>query len=931
MYRIKYIILTFLIVFALSLETKGQMVTTDPSVPTMGKLLKIFYNSSLDPGNLHNYTGDIYVHTGIILKGITTWQKVIGIWADNATQPKLAKVSTYLYELDITPDIKTFYSIASTETVTKIALVFRNSTGSWQTSPDIFIDIFQLGLNCTFTLPAKSSFVIEKDKQINLSVSATLADSLSLYINNQFIKTSTTPDLLTHTITANQYGEYWVKAIAWDKPNFAADSFFYYVRKPAVIQALPANLIDGINYTSDTTVTLVLQAPYKDYAFAVGDFTGWVAREKGYMKETPDGERYWIEIKGLKPQKEYRFQYLVDTSLFIADPYADKVLDPDNDQYISSLTYPNLIKYPKDTASGIVSVLQTAQTSYNWKIASFQPMQKNKLVIYELLVRDFTAGHDFKTLTDTLHYLSNLGINAVELMPVSEFEGNLSWGYNPSFYFAPDKYYGPKNYFKAFVDSCHSRGIAVIMDVVLNHCFGQSPFVQLYIDHYATDEIIMKLPNPWFNVQSPNTAYKWGADFNHESSSTKELVDRITSYWMKDYKVDGFRFDFSKGFTNTPGDGSAYDASRIAILKHIADKIWVVNPKAYIILEHFTANTEEKELAEYGMMLWGNMNYNYTEAAMGYISDLSGATSVFRGWSVPNLVTYMESHDEERMMYKTITYGSSASSYNTKDPATALKRMELATLFFLSIPGPKMIWQFGELGYDISIESGGRTSEKPIKWNFLSEINRYRLYLVYKIMNQLRKTQDVFSTTDYSYSLSSQQKSIQLNSPAMKVNILGNFDVNAGIILPGFVQTGKWYEYFTDDSLTVEAVNAPINLKPGEYRLYTTVRLKSPKLLLGIEDIRTSDPEHFVNVYPNPSKEEFYLDVRGATFSPVTISIFDISGSMIRQIKSGIIANGSQIFKWDGMTASGIETSKGIYFVRVQTQGRMEAVKVIKQ
>jgi len=265
-------------------------------------------------------------------------------------------------------------------------------------------------------------------------VSATLADSLSLYINNQFIKTSSNPDLLTYSITTNQYGEFWVKAIAWDKPNFAADSFFYYVRKPEVIQALPANVVDGINYTSDTSVTLVLLAPYKNHAFVVGDFNGWLAREKGYMNVTPDGARYWLQVNGLKPKKEYRFQYLVDTTLYIADPYADKVLDPDNDQYIDPATYPNLIKYPKDTASGIVSVLQTAQTPYQWKNTSFQSPQKNKLVIYELLVRDFTLAHDFKTIIDTLHYLTNLGINAIELMPVCEFEGNLSWGYNPSFY-----------------------------------------------------------------------------------------------------------------------------------------------------------------------------------------------------------------------------------------------------------------------------------------------------------------------------------------------------------------------------------------------------------------------------------------------------------------------------------------------------------------
>ena len=213
----------------------------------------------------------------------------------------------------------------------------------------------------------------------------------------------------------------------------------------------------------------MLHAPYKNFVFATGDFTGWLACEKGYMKKTPDGERYWVEINDLEPGREYRFQYLVDSSLYIADPYSEKVLDPWNDEYINPETYPDLIRYPKDTASGIVSVLQTNKMPYSWQTDGFTPPEKPNLVIYELLIRDFIANHDFKTLIDTLSYLDDLGVNAIELMPVSEFEGNLSWGYNPSFYFAPDKYYGPKNDMKAFIDSCHARGIAVIMDMVLNH------------------------------------------------------------------------------------------------------------------------------------------------------------------------------------------------------------------------------------------------------------------------------------------------------------------------------------------------------------------------------------------------------------------------------------------------------------------------------
>jgi len=906
----------------------SQMVTTDPAVPMAGKQVSIFYDTSKDAGELHNYTGDVYVHTGVTING-TDWQKVIGSWGNNSTQPKLKYLGNYIYELVVTPDIKTFYSLSSIDGVTRICLVFRNSTGTLQTRPDIFISVFQTGLNSTFTIPEKFSLIAELNDEIPLKAAASSADSITLYINNEYITSGTTPDEVTYTFNASHYGEYWIKVLAWDKPSFAADSFFVYVRGPVVTESLPPGLQDGINYTGSNSATLILHAPYKNSVFATGDFTGWLACDKGYMKRTPDSERYWLEISGLEPGKEYRFQYLVDKDIIIADPYADKVLDPWNDSFITDETYPRLISYPKDTTSGMVSVLQTDRVPYSWKTTGYKPPEKSGLTIYELLIRDFIAKHDFKTMIDTLSYLDDLGVNAIELMPVSEFEGNLSWGYNPSFYFAPDKYYGPGDYFKAFVDSCHARGIAVIMDIVLNHSSGQSPLVQLYLDHYGTDQIFMKTPNPWFNASSPNPVYKWGADFNHQSIATQNFVDRVIAYWLTEYKIDGFRFDFTKGFTNTAGDGSAYDASRIAILKRMADRIWSLNPEAYIILEHFAPDAEEKELSGYGMMLWGNKNHDYCEAAMGYTSDLTTASYLGRGWSVPNLVTYMESHDEERLMYKTITWGDATADYNTKNQKIALKRMQLAALFFLTIPGPKMIWQFGELGYDISIDENGRTGEKPVKWDYFFDEDRHQLYLTYKFLNNLRKSQPVFSTSNYSYSLSTPAKRLTLTGEAMKVNILGNFGTISTTIDPAFPQTGKWYEYFSGDSVTITNPNILFTLRPGEFRLYSTKKLAASELITEIKD-QTSELEgQIITVFPNPFKDEILIRISGEESSrPYKVEIFSVWGTPVRTIM--VPAKVNQVI-WDGKTSGGAYAAKGIYIVRVSSGQKNTVKKIIRQ
>ena len=117
-----------------------------------------------------------------------------------------------------------------------------------------------------------------------------------------------------------------------------------------------------------------------------------------------------------------------------------------------------------------------------WNITNFSPPAKEDLVVYELLVRDFVKTHSYKTIQDTLDYLQRLGVNAIELMPINEFENNLSWGYNPSYHMALDKYYGSPERFKSLVDEAHKRGIAIILDVVFNHAFGQSPLCSLYWD-----------------------------------------------------------------------------------------------------------------------------------------------------------------------------------------------------------------------------------------------------------------------------------------------------------------------------------------------------------------------------------------------------------------------------------------------------------------
>lgn len=905
----------------------AQIIVSDPSFPKADDAVVITYNTAEGNKGLDGFTGDIYAHAGVITNLSTSssdWRYVITAWGENVPKAKLSPIGNGLYQFSISPSIREFYNVPASETILKLAFVFRSADatkeGKEADGGDIFYTVYSEGLNVSFELPATKDLLVDRNEQIAVKANTTGADSVALYVGADYF-TSTTDASLSTNLTATQTGKTWVKAIAYanNAQQMAVDSFYYYVRPTQVIADLPTGMKDGINYINDHSVILCLYAPYKQDVFAIGDFSNWELSDAGFMKKTSDGLRYWVQIDGLTPGQPYIYQYLIDGENRYADYYCDQVSDPWNDKYIEDKTYPNLPDYPVGKTTGIASVFTTGQSDYNWEVEHFEKPKVTDLVIYETLLRDITVGHSYQSLIDTLSYFKNLGINAIELMPVNEFEGNLSWGYNPAFYFAPDKYYGPKNDLKHFVDVCHQNGIAVILDMVLNHSYGSNPMVQMYWDA-ANNRPAAN--NPWFNQTAPNPDYNWGSDFNHESPQTKMFVDSVNSYWINKYKVDGFRFDFTKGFTNTTGSGWNYDASRIAILKRMADKIWENDANAYVILEHFTDNSEEKELANYGMLIWGNMNGAFKEAHLGYTdngnSNIDWASYQKRGWNNPHAVVYMESHDEERQMVYAENYGNSdGGSYNIKTLSTALDRMKLGFLFDFMIPGPKMLWQFEELGFDISIDYNGRVGSKPPKWDYLFDDDRVALKNFVSKLSKLKTKLDVFETTNFNLDVYNAMKRVKLNSSNLNLVALGNFNVVSGNMSGSFQHTGLWYEYFSGNTLQVNDVNMNISLAAGEYRLYSDSEITASDLSTGIEPIaNASNP---IQLYPNPVKN--LLQIRELPSEKVlNWSIYSIEGKEV--------LNGNLNMNQNQIDVSSLKS--GFYFVELRGDKSSYQQKFIK-
>jgi len=960
-------LLTAISCFSFSLHS--QLLTWTPDFAKVSDNITITVDATKGNQGLNNYanTGDVYVHIGVITNLSTNtddWKHVPFQWATTPAAAKATSLGNNKYSFTIN-NISTFFPLDAGETIQKIAILFRNGSGSQaQRNADgsnMYVPIYTSDLAIRITVPPFQPKYIPEPEPIvknvgdNISLTAVSnqATTLNLYLNGSLIQTASSATTISANPALSTAGSKTIIAEATDGTNTKKDSVKFYIPATINVSALPAGVKDGINYMAgNTSAVLVLYAPGKMRVSVIGEFTGssWQEQPAFQMNKTPDGNYWWIQLNGLTPGTEYAFQYLVDGSLKIADPYTEKILDPSNDGAITNDVYPGLKQYPSGQ-SGNVSVLQTNAPQYTWRNNTFTGKNKKDLIIYELLMRDFTDAHNWQTLIDTLGYIQRLGVNAIELLPLTEFEGNDSWGYNPSFSFAPDKYYGTKNKLKEFIDSCHSRNLSVIMDVVPNHVYNQSPLAQLYWDGSLNRPASN---NPWLNPVQPH-AFGFGNDFNHESNATKYFWHRVFDFWLREYKMDGFRMDFTKGLTQkvstNDGEFSAFDQSRVNILKDYADSIWKYFPNSYIILEHLTGNTEEQTLQSMGFLLWGGNRENkaYNEATKGFHdNNRSNFSSIVynsneRGYTNPHLVGYMESHDEERLMYKTKAEGNnSVTSYDVRNDSIALRRMEAATSLFLTIPGPKMIWEFGERGYDKSIfacanntipqpygtNESCKLSRKEPRWEYMQDAKRKRLYDITASLLKLRNTQPaLFNSTNFSYTLVNNVKYFRISEPNLSALIIANFDVVSTVTPITFPSGGTWYDYLTGETVTATGASQLLPLLPGEYHVYLDHNITNV-ITTPVFDIDNPGTRFGAVAYPNPVTSRSVLELNVPETGNSRVDLYSITGKRVQTIYSGSLIRGVHrmplLDKIDNLPG-------GIYLLRIQTKNHTRSLKILVQ
>ena len=900
-----------LLVFLMSTIAWSQIITTNPTFITddFTGQIEITYDASKGTAGLLNYTGDMYAHTGVFTEASpTTWVHAPA-WGDNSAKYKLTSLGSNKWKLLITPNMSGYYGLTAGEKVTKLCFVFRSADktkeGKDTGGADIFVPVYKAGLNVAFTTPASNQSVT-MGTVINFAIGSTVPANLNLLINNESKKTATAATTLTYSHTFASPGDYTAIASATVGSLTVYDTVKINVPQPVIVEARPAGVKNGVNYIDNSTVTLVLYAPYKSNVYLIGEFNEWSQLNEYQMKK--DGDYWWITLTGLTPGKMYAYQYFVDGSIKISDPYTELVLDPWNDKWINEYNniYPNLKAYPEGKTEGLVATFQTDKPAYNWEVPTFTMSPRENAVIYELLLRDFTPEKSLEAAIGKLDYLKTLGITAIELMPIQEFDGNNSWGYNPNHYFAPDKAYGSPEMYKKFIDECHKRGIAVILDIVLNHATGINPYAKLWWNSAVSKT---SSQNPFYNVDATHP-YSVFHDFNHSFTGTKDMFKRMVQYWITEYKIDGYRLDLTKGLTQTVSNESTasnYDQSRIDNITEYYNAAKAVKSDVMFILEHFCADNEENQLAYKGMYLWRNVNNAFSQSAMGYQSDsdFGRMNSGPRNW-----VGYAESHDEERNFYKAKSFGAGTLS---TDSIERIKRVPLNIAFTTLIPGPKMIWQFGEMGFDYSIDSnGGRTNPKPSAWGWLDLAHRKAASDASAKIISLRKMfPTAFTLGSFSMQIGAsdwtQGRRIALTHADLNMVVLGNFQISTITANPNFQKTGIWYNLLTGQELNVSNTAMSISMQQGELLIYTDKKIDFSS---GINDAEVDHSDYIA--FPSFTQGKVYFKnpdkING-------VKIYNLQGALLKSTR-----NVSEIDLTDfnsGMYIFKVDTTEGTKIQKV--------------
>lgn len=534
-----------------------------------------------------------------------------------------------------------------------------------------------------------------------------------------------------------------------------------------------------------------LFAPYNKAVALIGSFSDWkeIPMEKGkdgYFRTTVELEDGSYQYKFRVQSKSWFFE--PDQWVEVVDPYATDIDDP--------------------TQNGVVRIKEGERIvdTYVWQHDDKPLPADRELVIYEMHVADFSGGEDdpyargkYKHAVEKLDYLCDLGINAIELMPVKEYPGDYSWGYNPRYFFAPESSYGSTQELKHFIDECHARGIRVIMDGIYNHSEAESPLTQ--IDH-----------DYWYHHSPRDPDNNWGPEFNYEffdenlqTYPARRFIGETVRFWVQEYHIDGIRYDAARQIAN-------YDFMHW--ITEEAKKTAGSKP-FYNIAEHIPETTSITNFDGPMDGCWhDSFRYTLNAHICGDTFDLEQLKDALdckrQGFmGATNVVNYLTNHDHNHVL-------AELGDREIFDDE-AFKRAKLGAALLMTAVGVPLIWmgeEFGEYKY--------KTIEPcKIDWTLLgNDLNR-GLFDYYKGLIHLRKNNHALYTENIDFFHENAEAQVlaytRWNDEGSRVVVVANFSGNylAGYTVPNFPANGTWHEWTYDHD--IEAGDHQIILDLAEY------------------------------------------------------------------------------------------------------------------
>jgi 1,4-alpha-glucan branching enzyme len=560
-------------------------------------------------------------------------------------------------------------------------------------------------------------------------------------------------------------------------------------------------------------VSFAVWAPNAASVFVEGDFNNWSQTANPLV---PDGTGTWSsDVAGAVTGQTYR--YVISSPGFATvtrrDPYSRVVTEAD-------YNLGNSIIY--DTGA------------YQWTSPPFTAPPLSELMIYEMEIGTFASGTGgtagtFQTAIGRLGAISSLGFNAVEVMPVNENPPPNSIGYGPTDQMAVENetYGGPDN-FKAFVDACHTAGLAVILDIVHNH-WGPWDLSTNQFDGWHTTEY----PGGIYFYDSADWNSPFGPRPNYSSANVAQYIYDSLTMWIQEYRIDGFRWDSVSNIYNTNSGTGTYLPDGWTLLQNANVQTVNDNPVFVNIAEDLTGNaTVTAPLSQGGAGFASQWNGNFVSPMRAQLTQTSDSSvnmetvasaigQAFNNSFTQNL-NYTESHNE-------VTDGGQRLT-TLIDPSAptswlALKKSTLGAAILFTSPGVPMIFQGQEF-----VENEPLAPNMPLQWKLATQfatIRKMWAALAVARKNTPGHTPNLAGDGLNIYQVDDTNKLIAYErfdsqSPGTSVmvaNFTGNTETNMTV---GFPSAGVWTTRFNSDSTAYSSTfsgagSVGVRAKPGAY------------------------------------------------------------------------------------------------------------------